>query len=201
MDQNDLRIVNEAVGKALYLEGWMSDVELRWLAVTARRMPVIVEVGSWKGRSTKALGGATPGVVYSIDNWKGATNPADVTAIEARTKGDDYIYEVYRTNLFDEIRAGKVVPIRADSGKGVEQLVRLLAGRQVDMVFIDGDHAYQSVKADIENYLPVLRDGGLMSGHDGAAMFPGVVRAIGELMPGYSFAVGSIWQKIISRKP
>lgn len=35
-----------------------------------------------------------------------------------------------------------------------------------DCVFIDGNHSYEYVKLDYENYLPFLKDGGLFAFHD-----------------------------------
>lgn len=37
---------------------------------------------------------------------------------------------------------------------------------QLDFVYIDGNHAYDFVKADIENYYPLLKSGGVLGGHD-----------------------------------
>lgn len=39
-------------------------------------------------------------------------------------------------------------------------------GRQVDMVFIDGDHSYEGAKGDIEAWLPLIKPGGIMAVHD-----------------------------------
>jgi predicted O-methyltransferase YrrM len=45
-------------------------------------------------------------------------------------------------------------------------LTALLEGRPVDMMFIDGDHTYDGVKADYEMYSPLVRPGGLIGFHD-----------------------------------
>lgn len=37
---------------------------------------------------------------------------------------------------------------------------------QFDFVFIDGDHSYEQCKKDIENYLPLVKRGGFISGHN-----------------------------------
>lgn len=36
----------------------------------------------------------------------------------------------------------------------------------MDFLFIDGDHAYEGVKADFEMYSPLVRKGGLVALHD-----------------------------------
>lgn len=35
-----------------------------------------------------------------------------------------------------------------------------------DFIFVDGDHHYDKVRADVENFWPLLRDGGIMALHD-----------------------------------
>src|SRR6266550_1401987 len=47
----------------------------------------------------------------------------------------------------------------------VDRLAGLL-NRPVDMLFIDGDHTYDGVKADYEMYSPLVRPGGLIGFHD-----------------------------------
>ena len=51
--------------------------------------------------------------------------------------------------------------------------------KNLDFVYIDGDHRYETTKQDIEIYYPKVREGGFISGHDfveGRA--PGVVKAV-----------------------
>lgn len=62
-----------------------------------------------------------------------------------------------------------------------EQAAEFFEDRYFDLVFIDGDHRYEAVKRDIELWLPKVRAGGIISGHDyGARKFEGVTRAVGE---------------------
>jgi len=44
----------------------------------------------------------------------------------------------------------------------------------VDLLYVDGDHSYAGVKADVEMYGPLVRPGGLIALHDihGSAMWP-----------------------------
>ncbi|MGH3692447.1 MAG: class I SAM-dependent methyltransferase [Pseudonocardiaceae bacterium] len=58
--------------------------------------------------------------------------------------------------------------IRADS-HDPQTLTRVrtaLRGQRVDLLFIDGDHSYDGVKADFEMYSPLVRPGGLICVHD-----------------------------------
>jgi len=58
--------------------------------------------------------------------------------------------------------------IKADSHAAdtKEKIIKLLAGRKLDFLFIDGDHSYLGVKADWEDYSPLVRAGGLIALHD-----------------------------------
>lgn len=62
----------------------------------------------------------------------------------------------------------KVDLVRGDShhSSSVEAVTQCLNGRQVDVLFIDGDHTYEGVKIDFERYSPMVRKGGLIVFHD-----------------------------------
>lgn len=138
--------------------------ELIWLAEKASTHNVIVEIGSYLGRSTRALADNTPGIVYAIDDWYG---PRDV----------DWLKDESRVKILAEFTEnmkgveGKVVVLNIDHGEAAIPVTP-------DMVFIDGDHEYENVKRDIEIWLPRLTHGGLICGHD--ADKPGVRKAITE---------------------
>jgi len=50
-----------------------------------------------------------------------------------------------------------------------------------DLILIDGDHNYPGVKADVDNYLPMLRPGGFLILHDSAKIEWGVGQVVTEL--------------------
>jgi len=53
----------------------------------------------------------------------------------------------------------------------------------LDFVYIDGNHSYSFVMADILNYYPLLRKEGVIGGHDYTPFHhPGVVRAVDEFV-------------------
>jgi len=55
----------------------------------------------------------------------------------------------------------KIVFIKQKS----EQAVNFIPD-DLDFVYIDGDHSYEAVKKDIENYYPKVKIGGILGGHD-----------------------------------
>lgn len=54
--------------------------------------------------------------------------------------------------------------------------------RSLDFVFIDAEHTYEAVAADIRAWLPKVKPGGFIAGHD--YRIPGVAQAVQELLPG-----------------
>jgi predicted O-methyltransferase YrrM len=67
--------------------------------------------------------------------------------------------------------------------------LRLFPDEHFDFVFIDAAHDYASVVADIRGWLPKVKHGGILAGHDyvkgvdGERTFPGVVQAVEENLP------------------
>jgi len=59
--------------------------------------------------------------------------------------------------------------------------------KSVDMVFIDANHSYPSVKADSIAWQPKVKDGGILCGHDYCSAEKGVYRAVNELFPNVQF--------------
>lgn len=165
--------------RALLVDGFMQPNELAWLADRAAECDTVIEVGSWKGRSTTALCAARERV-DCVDNWSGRWGT-----------GADYeagVWEFFAHNLREERASGKVRVFMGDSTR----LARWLS--PVDMVFIDADHTYFAVKSDIEAYRPLVKPGGLLCGHDyHPTDWPDVVRAVDEAFPNVERAGFSIW--------
>ncbi len=169
------------ISAALAIDGWMSPAELIWLAEQAQQHQRIVEVGSWLGRSAVALADNCPGWVYCVDLWDGNLAPG----ISGGGWTAEACYEVFCTNT-----AGRRIhPVRADS----PEAAKFLFGERFDMIFLDADHSYEAVKADIEAWRPLLASGGLLCGHDFSEQYDGVRRAVRELLPNYHLGPGWLW--------
>lgn len=63
----------------------------------------------------------------------------------------------------------------------------------LDFIFIDADHSYENCKQDIELWVPKVRLGGMISGHDYQTLFPGVVKAVDESFAAFELAEDSVW--------
>lgn len=50
--------------------------------------------------------------------------------------------------------------------KTVERVSEILGDRKLDILFIDGNHTYNAVKQDYENYQGFVRQGGIILFHD-----------------------------------
>jgi len=164
------------------IEGWMSIGELNWLHKTAGEMDSIVEIGSWKGRSTHALLSGCKGKVIAVDTWKGTPGEAGQPFIDAESR--DVFTEDFMKNVgeFKNLEPMRMTSLEAAA---------LIPDKSVDMVFIDGAHNYESVRDDIEAWLPKARK--LICGHD--YQWHGVQEAVTERFGGAFDTAETIWVK------
>jgi predicted O-methyltransferase YrrM len=165
--------------KASEVAGWTTVKELDWLAWQAERRETVVEIGCWMGRSTTALSRAR-GTVYAVDTWQGAAEHVEIM----KTLTPENLFKAFLLNT-SELK--NVVPVRKPSVEAAKEL------GAVDMVFIDGAHDYDNVKADIEAWLPKVNPGGMICGHD-YEYSEGVKQAVQELLPAAVIISGTdIW--------
>jgi predicted O-methyltransferase YrrM len=159
----------------------MSAEELQWLYTTAMGMGTIVEVGSWRGRSTHALLSGTDGHVYAVDTWKGSVNETGGAHSDALKHN---ILAQFVNNLagFKNLSVINLESIRA---------ARCFDEKSIDMVFIDGCHLKEAVIEDLKAWMPVCKK--LLCGHD--FEMPEVKIALGTLEIEVENPVGRIWAK------
>lgn len=110
--------------------------------------------------------------VLEIGTFEGGTLAllAQVAAPDARILSLDINYYDYRLHSYPRLaRARQVIKcINADTHRR-ETLAAVnhwLGKDRLDVLFIDGDHSYEGVKADFEMYSPLVRTGGLIAFHD-----------------------------------
>lgn len=181
--------------RAEAIEGWMASDELAWLATQASQATRIVEVGSWCGRSARALADHTTGTIWCVDPFTG-TQGAAMTRTErgellALTKlMKRRVFAAFVENLSDHLATGRVQVLPTRSLFAI-QVLRCLA--PFDLVFLDGDHAYASIAPEIAQFRSLVRSGGILAGHDyGNPRWPQVTRAVDEMVPERQ-VVNQIW--------
>lgn len=193
------------ISNAVKIEGWMTEPELQWLGEQAAKHRTICEVGSWMGRSTRALGDNALGVVYAVDTWAGSNEPKHVALLA--DKHPDWLFEQFCANIGDDLLKNKkwmhengieqqyvVRPYRGTSLEGADYLGNGCYNLRFDMIFLDASHDYENVEADLAAWAPLLKPGGLMCGHDFGGSFPGVARAVRNVYPkANKVGAGSIW--------
>jgi hypothetical protein len=92
-----------------------------------------------------------------------------------------------------------VTPIRLPS----IQAANIYADNSIFFVFIDGSHLYEAVKEDILAWLPKVKSGGFIGGHDidQPEEFNGVRKAVDELIgPGNIIIYNKGWASWLHRK-
>ena len=150
------------------VEGWLSAGEAAALFACARRCRgrgVIVEIGSWKGRSTIVLAaGARAGAggpVYAVDPHQGLPQ-----------LGGEPTFAVFQANIAAAGVADLVRPLQqrsADVARGFTS--------PVELIYIDGAHDHAAVLEDFTAWFPTVLDGGVMAFHDTVG-YPGPRRVV-----------------------
>jgi Methyltransferase domain len=149
------------------------------------RRSVGCEVGVWKGELSAALlRYLRPKRLHLVDPW--LFMPDKPKAIyggrEATSQADmDAIYEQVLARFEDELRRGRVV-IHRETSVGAAPAV---ADGSLDWVYVDGDHTYDGVRADLEAWAPKLKPSGLLTGDDYGSFGwweGGVQRAVDEFV-------------------
>jgi hypothetical protein len=162
----------------------------RWqqIAVVLRDPLLGAELGVKQGKFTEHLLGRFPKLhMVAVDLW------------EPRAPSGRRGYETYDQWNFDEIQseyrhrtagfAERLTTMRCDT----KEAAAGFPDRSFDFVFIDAEHTYEGVKADIAAWRPKLKPGGLLSGHDYCTAFQGVCDAVNELRMPVEFGTDKVW--------
>jgi methyltransferase family protein len=148
---------------------------------------VCAEIGVWEGDfSEKLLESLRPARLHLIDPWQAVT-------------GDGYAGACYGGRLvegqmeMDRRFTAVLDRFARERGDGIVEVHRLTSleaverfrDGELDVVYIDGDHSYEAVRADLEAYAPKVRPGGLLAGDDYGVegwWQGGVTRAVDEFV-------------------
>lgn len=137
----------------------------------------IIEIGSWVGKSTSFLAKGcsirNEGIVYAIDHFKGRPGYEKVYYGGLGTK--ETIYDRFTKNIREVGLEAYIKVLKMYSEEAREKI----AGN-IRLLFIDGDHEYESLSRDIELFEELLNNGGIIALHDYNITFPGVLKAVTE---------------------
>lgn len=136
--------------------GWESreeqDLLFRLAHDLVGKKAVIVEIGGEFGMSASILSKAAPdATIYSVD---------------ISFSGD--VGQIHKDNLAEAGVGKNVHQIAADSHK--PGTVAILTGlvKDIDLLFLDGDHTFAGALADLTLWTPLVKVGGKLASHDNA---------------------------------
>jgi predicted O-methyltransferase YrrM len=175
-----------------------SEMEAIYKHIFEFRNPTIVEIGSAHGASSIILGEASnelDGHLVCIDSYP--ENYYD------QEKFGEYAYKAFKKNMVAHLGTRNFSFIPAPSDEAVK-IVQQLSGVdnqyiRIDILFIDGDHSYDGVIQDCQNYLPLLKSGGYVAFHDYNNVAFGVKQAADRFCS--DWGKESIWDLAIFKKP
>lgn len=155
-------------GTYLSFIAWALNVEVKTIA----------EIGVNKGETSQIFRRSFPEAhLYLIDPWQLNTDYLfSATPISRKEKHYEKAYSLVQEAFKDDPH---VSILRMTSMEALSH-----TPDQLDLVFIDANHEYKNVKHDILSWLPKVRPGGILSGHDYAPeipMFSGVKQAVDEI--------------------
>ena len=137
-----------------------------------------VEIGSWKGKSSAYMAVEIANSnkkidFYCVDTWEGSIEHAGMEELPR-------LYDIFIDNMRPV--ESYYFPLKLKSIEAVSKF----EDKSLDFVFIDASHEYEDVKNDIIAWLPKVKPGGVLAGHDyyidGYDWFPGVKQAVNELL-------------------
>jgi methyltransferase family protein len=167
----------------------------RWhvLARLAREFGLreFAEIGIRHGAMTNALLALLPDAhLICVDPWAPCGSYYNWSAL----------YHRQNEMKFDAVAKkypGRIRKLKMTS----EQAASVVADQSLDCVFIDGDHTYDMVAADIRLWLPKVRKGGVISGHDYNNRFRrdfrGLDRAVNEAFQSVNAEADHVWWKTV----
>ena len=147
------------------LQGWfLNEAPIRKLIQT-HNVKTVVEIGSWKGLSTSHIAKMLPakGKVYAVDSWIGFPS-------QYYSKYDtSTIYQQFLSNMIHQNLTDIVVPIRLESLEAAKTCVV-----SPDLIYLDANHEYDAVYADLTAWFPFVKERGILCGDDWGWTWPGL---------------------------
>lgn len=162
----------------------------RFLEVLSTYLPEkskCVELGSYRGDfADKILKIVNPRCLFLVDPYRvdeSRRYGAGMAFLPVMySTSEDY--ENVLSRFEKERNAGQVFVFRTTS----QNLAKKVGERIFDCIYIDSDHTYEGVKKDLEDWMPKLKEGGVICGHDYTNDNEfGVVQSVDEFIEEHGF--------------
>lgn len=173
------------------MQGWGHHPFLKE-AIDAQSPQVIIEVGVWKGSSVIHMAQhlkkcRLDSCIIAVDTWLGSVEHwinDERRADLRRENGRPNMQSTFMTNCCAASVSEYVLPLPIDSINA--SILHKHYGIFANILHIDAGHDYDSVKADLQNWWPILKPGGIMLCDDycpiadNPEFWPGVRKAVEE---------------------
>jgi predicted O-methyltransferase YrrM len=140
-----------------------------------------VEVGVWKGKSAAYMAveiiNSNKNITFDcIDTWNGSEEHLDSSSpfYEPLLLTQDGLYNHFLSNI-DPVKH-VINPIRKQSVEAAD----MYEDQSLNCVFIDAAHDYDNVCKDIRAWLPKVKPGGILAGHD--ICYDPIIRAVKDTL-------------------
>ena len=114
-----------------------------------------IEIGAYSGEGTVVLAKHFKDVL-AVDPWLNGYDINDVASQQCPMK---FVFDAFQE------RTSGLKNVMFSRGKSLDALEFVEDGF-CDLVYIDGDHRYEGVLADLKGWRKKLKEGGIMAGHD-----------------------------------
>jgi MMP 1-O-methyltransferase len=176
-------VIDEAWEATRAVPGYLLENEARFLGVLAACTPAkgrIVEIGSFKGRSTVMLAKVAAhyglGQVVAIDphnfNLSEKTEAAPEAFPRPASTKDDFLNSLRVAGVTEQV----------EFHHALSKAVSASWNEPIRLLWIDGDHTYRGAKDDFDGFAPHVQPGGVIALHDALNAFSGPIRVFVEEM-------------------
>ncbi len=171
------KILHRELSDAYQVDSHLTLKEKTKLYSLSKNKDFIAEIGSYTGASACCFGASTNGKIICIDTWNN----------NAMSEGKRDTWLEFKKNTSNY--SDSIIAIRGYSQDVIEEVKNIT--KKLDILFIDGDHSYESVKSDWENYKQLLKPEAIVIFHD-YGWAEGVKRVVHEDVKIQTYAHGSL---------
>lgn len=162
---------------------------MHWLArvINSKKFHIGAEVGAATGLTTVHLLEHCLSLtcLYVADDWRIVVPPGHPTYYEGHPWSLPNMEEVFLEKVSKHKDRVRIV-------KGLSWESAQFVNEKLDFVFIDASHDYESVKKDLKAWTPLVKEGGVICGHD--INIEGVRNAVKEKFGEYKEAkIDHVW--------